>query len=503
MLPLCEAAWMGNEPAARVLLEFGADLERPSQGQTPLMWAAKMDHPQLVRYFLSEGAEVNRVEGRWTALRFGAWSGNTEVVRILLDAGADPALPRSDEVESILHLAAEHGSGELLRLLLARGVPIADADARTGNLPLHVAALQGNGEAVAALLETGASATSPGELGRTPLHLACSGGNRQVVRLLLGAGVPSDSVDDLGLTPLHVAAQEEHDQILAMLLFRGLESPDPNVRDRRGWTPLHEAAAFGAYRCAYQLSGIQAVEIDARTSFQRTPLHLAALRGDVDVLELLLERGADPVAEDSAGETAADLLNRCTPPAVARALSGSTDPPRAVRGLDLPAWDGEAPVVSRYRSPGYTITPVSGLQLAAWDDGVVLFAPDPRKPKDDLRVGLVAPERVALMTASLVDIGFVSLPESSFVGMHASSETLSLRLDGGRYSHEWDRSLHPRAGFLEPSSIQRSFVRTWELAERVLRGYLPEASIPFEEASESGSFRGYDPSAGGRPDWTR
>lgn len=89
-----------------------------------------------------------------------------------------------------------------------------------------------------------------------------------------------------------------------MLLKHGAKV---DARNAEGATALHDAALAGQRAVAAALLDAGA-PIDARDSeSQATPLHRAASWGRVDVVKLLLERGADARLTDKSGHTALDL----------------------------------------------------------------------------------------------------------------------------------------------------------------------------------------------------
>jgi ankyrin repeat protein len=503
--PICYAAQIGSELSVSVLLEYKADIEEICQGQTPLMWAAKMNHTQLVKYLLSRGAEVNRIEGTWSAIRLAAWAGNAEIVRILLEAKANPALPDKTPAPSIIQLASESGSAELLRLLLSYGLSSAKPDPYSANQPLHVAALHGNADAVQELLLAGISVDSRGELGRTALHLACSVGSEPVVDVVLREHAKSELTDDVGKTPIAIAAQESNDRILAKLLRLSTSAPGSDLADDLGWNPLHEAAACGSFRCAYLLVTIPSIDIDARTSFDRTALHLAALSRNEQIALLLIEHGIDPAIRDAAGHTALDYWKRPESRGLLSAMG--EEPEEAVDSSDaereLPTWDGSDPVVYWFLNPGTGIKFRMGVRLAAWADGVVVFCSDLEHPSQTLRVGRVSPEDVRLLPGSLIDVGFMSIPQARYCGPDSESETISLRVGEDRYGHTWDKDLNPLFALQDASSIRRDFVRLWTLTARILEQLTPEKSFVLDGNLAVDEFRGLPSLPTSRPSWVR
>lgn len=140
--------------------------------------------------------------------------------------------------------------------------------------PLHDAARRGHPEACKALLDHGVNVGITETTHRmTPLHLAALHGHWAVCELLLKRGAMS-TADDRGVTPLHFAAGQGNAAICALLLEAGA---DPHAVDKRGWTPLHEAAA---------------------------------LWGTVAVIDVLVKAGARPDAKDKEGQTPEGLA-RC------------------------------------------------------------------------------------------------------------------------------------------------------------------------------------------------
>ena len=86
------AAWWGQLPIVRYLVEQGADIEKPAgdSGATPLMVASYHGRLDVVRYVLEQGADRDKAGSNgWTSLHCSAWQGHLKVAMLLMSYGAD------------------------------------------------------------------------------------------------------------------------------------------------------------------------------------------------------------------------------------------------------------------------------------------------------------------------------------------------------------------------------------------------------------------------------
>jgi len=121
--PLGLASFFGQTEAAKLLIERGADVNRPSinpQRVRPLHSAAAGQHLEIVRILLEASAEINaRQEGGFTALMSAAQNGQVEMVQLLLERGAERAL-QTDDGRSAYDFADANSDPAVAALFLKR-----------------------------------------------------------------------------------------------------------------------------------------------------------------------------------------------------------------------------------------------------------------------------------------------------------------------------------------------------------------------------------------------
>lgn len=158
--------------------------------------------------------------------------------------------------------------------------------------------MRGHTPLVRLLLQRGALADAVDLTGRTPLHEAAWHGHSNMAELLLRRGASAAACSQMGLTPLHGAAALGR----TLLVTRLMAAPgsDPDVKDLRGWTATHWAAACGQLPVLELLTAGGSVDLDSA-------LLVSAVAGVASVLRLLLALGAKVDALDSTGATSLSL----------------------------------------------------------------------------------------------------------------------------------------------------------------------------------------------------
>lgn len=250
-----------------------------------------------------------------TLLHHAAGFGTLETLQWLVAAGAD-VNAKNARGSTPLHWAVTDDAK--VRLLLARGAAV-NAKLADGRTPLYLAAILGNGHAVLrTLLEHGADPRLTTGNKRTPLMAAAGRGDVEALRLLIEAKAAVDAADSAGQTALMMAATEGSPAAVRLLLERGA---DARVRTKRNESALGNAGTAGNAEVVSLLLE-HGAEINERNLRGYSPLMLAASSDarPVEVVKLLLAKGADLRFTDDYEETARDLAAKRGPSEVALLL---------------------------------------------------------------------------------------------------------------------------------------------------------------------------------------
>lgn len=165
----------------------------------------------------------------------------------------------------------------------------------------------------------------------SPLHLACEiPGAEKLVALMLAKGAKADVADENGKTPLHYAQENDHFAAAELLLQH-----QPELRyvgDNKKMTPIHFAAQMNKvkflelYLQKFTIAEkTYSCDIEVKNEGDETPLHIAALWGNKEVVLKLIKYGANIHARDDGNCLPADYA-RGLHPEVYRILNDSLFP---------------------------------------------------------------------------------------------------------------------------------------------------------------------------------
>jgi ankyrin repeat protein len=282
---------------------------------------------QLIALVLVLAAPVIAAER--PALIEAAKNADRDAVRALIQKKADVNATEADGTTA-LHWASYRDDLETVDLLLRAGARV-DAANDLGATPLWNASLNAGAPVVTRLLAAGANPNLALLAGETPLMIAARSGKADLVQLLLAKQANPNATAARGQTALMWAAAQKHPAVVKALLAQGADVhatsdvwsqrmavpphgvPQYNkVIPHGGDTALLFAARSGDLDSAKLLVGAGARVNDA-DAWGVSATMMAAHAGFAELVEFLLERGADPNAA-KAGFTAlhAAIMRRNT-----------------------------------------------------------------------------------------------------------------------------------------------------------------------------------------------
>eukprot|EP00727_Mastigamoeba_balamuthi_P010032 m51a1_g5651 putative ankyrin-3 isoform 2 (555) ;mRNA; r:867047-869116 len=279
---------------------------------------------------------AKRINNGSTALHIAAARGDAAACEQLIEQGANVNARRNDG-STPLHVAVAADKPEASKVLLSRGASSLAADAR-GVTPTAVAAASGKAPLIEVIASgTGSTPQAVDKAGRQELFAAITVGNVAAVDYLCKCGFGPNTESDSGATVLVYSATAGNAEVLRLMVDHFNCSPDTHVKgnipllmmaidagnsdaavvliDRGanvnagttdGWTPLHYAIVKKLYVvCAKLLEKKANANAPNPAAKNCTALHLAIGKktAQMDLIELLLNSGADPNAKNANGLT--------------------------------------------------------------------------------------------------------------------------------------------------------------------------------------------------------
>jgi ankyrin repeat protein len=356
---VADAAMRGDLPALRAAIAHKADVNaQQADGSTALHWAVDRDDLEAADLLIESGARVSaRTREGVTPLQLAAVNGSAAMLDRLLKAGADVNAPLTTAGDTALMMAARTGNTDAIGVLIKAGAHVNEKESWGGTTPLMWAVSEGHAAAVRLLIDAGAdvnarshyvaAANGRGFEGRTPvantadakpeefasgwltpLMLAAREGHLDTARILVGAGADVDATAGDGKTALSIAIFNGNYELASFLVD---QNADVNKADAQRFTPLFWAVDRRNMETAPNFPWMVTADpmplirqlldagADPNALVDNTPrgrmregsprivfatvLMRAAFAADLELVQLLLDWGADPTIVSRDGET--------------------------------------------------------------------------------------------------------------------------------------------------------------------------------------------------------
>ncbi|MEI0612043.1 ankyrin repeat domain-containing protein [Brachyspira pilosicoli] len=319
-----------NYEMVEFLLKNGADVNiRDITGETALYYSIEHNSRgqenerenaiKILNLLIKYGADVNTKNDEGTSLLdvsykiSESFDKNKEMFKILVENGFDLESRINDDSSDYtpLMIAVYKEDYDMVKYLLDKG-----ANPNTANnenkTALMIANDEGNNNIVKLLIQQGANINTQDEYGITVLMYAAVSGNYEMVKFLLENGANINTKDNYGNTVLYYNIYYDHygekeklenaKKIFNLLIKYGA---DVNTKNNDGASLLDKSyrpsTALAQNREMFKVLVENGFDLESRIKggedyppdYDYTPLMIAALRNDYDMVKFLVEKGAD------------------------------------------------------------------------------------------------------------------------------------------------------------------------------------------------------------------
>ncbi|XP_034937941.1 putative ankyrin repeat protein RF_0381 [Chelonus insularis] len=277
--PLWIATVKSSQPfIANLLVDRGAMIEYDPNCDLIINTVVKKKWITVLETMVDHGLKIHATTvGQTTILNFftnfqesptSTADTQNKIPKLLLTKGININFP-DDNQETLLFHAIHNGNIKMTELLLSNNANVQHKNIN-GDTPLHLATRYFiDTKFVEILLRYNAKVNEINKDSLVPLHFACDEGNIKKIQILLDYNAGVNVADKFGKTPLHFVCTRGEIWVPEVLKLLLQYTGDINVRDLKGKSPLFEACEVG----------------------------------NVSVINILLENGADMECKDNRGDT--------------------------------------------------------------------------------------------------------------------------------------------------------------------------------------------------------
>ncbi|CAF0765651.1 unnamed protein product [Adineta steineri] len=293
-----------------LIAQYKGDLNiEDKDGWTPLHHAVRNNAIKSMEFLLDNGVDDSRLtKQRDAPVHIAVIHNQLKALEFLLSKRPEHVNLPGERGKTPLHCAALIDNVDAAKILTNHNARLCHKD-DVGNYPIHVAALNSSNRVFNHLFEIAKSLGYKTDTllnfcdaeNHRPLHSSVIGGNIEAVETCLRIGGKIDDQQDDLSTPVHLAASQGSIEILKLMFNSQSELRSRVVRmtDVQGMTPLHKAA-MGDHVDVIEYLLETGADIDARDILKRTPLLVAALKSSVEAVCFLLSQNASLSYRDDA-----------------------------------------------------------------------------------------------------------------------------------------------------------------------------------------------------------
>ena len=367
--PLFIAAEQKNMKTVALLLKLGADPDQKYILDSLLHKAVSSNNLELTRILLVGGANPNiKHYNKQTPIEVAIHKVKPAMALLLLNHRANVKVLSRHSKDSLLHIAVREKKPLLVQRLIQAGTPV-NAKNMAKETALLMAVRDKQLSMVTELLAAGANPNIKDRYNKTPLQIALTNKNIAFADALINARVDVNAIDASGNSPLIVAAEQVNIPLIKKLLKAGAK---PNFERRYGnRTALHVAISKADLNMMRLLLNAKA-DVNIRGDYRQTSLQLAVNKKHLAMVNLLLKyRPSINVLDQSDNSALHNAVLSRNLPIVKRLLQAGAQPNTVNNQGETPLTDAlsrrKAQIAKQLVEKGAKVNVLNNRQQSPYD----------------------------------------------------------------------------------------------------------------------------------------
>ncbi|XP_036366778.1 ankyrin-3-like isoform X2 [Octopus sinensis] len=301
------ACCVGHIKSVKLILQSEQDSNVVrNNGFTALHIACDKGFTDIADLLIRFKSDINMVSTTGdTALHIACSKKFVDVVKLLVKFDADVNIVNSHG-HTALHIACDEECTDIANFLIQSKSDI-NMISTSGDTALHIACSKKFVDVVKLLVKFDADVNIVNSHGYTALHIACDKECTDIANFLIQSKSDINMVSASGYTALHIACNKGFTDIVDLLIQSGA---DINKKDKYNETSL-QCAVLRQHQDIVKLILSQAeVEFDIRNTHDQTPFLQAVSKGNLEIMQMLVLKGADLDAINKDGDNCLHIALR-------------------------------------------------------------------------------------------------------------------------------------------------------------------------------------------------
>eukprot|EP00210_Caulerpa_lentillifera_P005638 g5391.t1 len=317
--PLHIAILNNSTTIAKELIAHGANINLQDKERVSLLHLASLKNSiDVAKELISNGANIDlQYNDGWSSLHIASQINSISVAKVniilhfyeshyvkeLIDHGANLNV-QNENGSSPLHIALQNNCISIANELIANGANV-DLQDNDGWSSLHCASQMNSIDVIKALIAYGANLNLQTNDRESSLHIASQNNYIGVAMELINYGANLNLQNKNGASPLYLAVLNKSIDVAKELIARNADIDLPTYI--LNIAPIHIASRLNYIDILQELIDKKA-KLNTQSNEGCTPLHMAAARGFVSIVKVLLKHGASKRIKNVAKETPLDVV---------------------------------------------------------------------------------------------------------------------------------------------------------------------------------------------------